>query len=521
VALALVPEAVAFAFVAGVSPMVGLHAAFIVGLVAAIAGGRPGMISGATGAMAVVLVGLGAAIPKHLGLDEGTGGAWLNDVTLAYICLAVLLAGGIQVLAGVLRLGKLIRNVQHSVMFGFVNGLAIIIFMAQLTQFKDPATETWLSTSNMVMMLALVVGTMATIYIVPKLTKAIPAPLAGIAAISVIVIAFGLDTQRVGDIAKVGGSFPSFAIPGFGTDVQASAEAAGVTLPGFWTLDTLKLVFPFACILAAVGLIESLMTMSLIDEMTETRGRGNRECVGQGLANVTCGVFGAMGGCAMIGQSMINIQSGGRGRTSGIAAALFLLAFVLFGSGLIELIPVAALVGVMFMVVIGTFEWSSLRILHRVPLVDALVIISVTVITVATENLALAVLVGVLLATLAFAWKQASAITAEHVDREDGVRDYHLRGVLFFASVTSFRDHFDVAKDPDEVIIDFAEAKVLDHSAIEAINALTERYQKAGKKLHLRHLSDDCKRLLGRAATFIDINVMEDPHYKVADDLLD
>lgn len=496
VALALVPEAVAFAFVAGVGPIVGLHAAFMIGLITAVFGGRPGMISGATGALAVVLVAL---VQSH---------------GVQYMFAAVLLMGAIQILAGVLRLGKFIRMVPHPVMLGFVNGLAIVIFLAQLGQFKttSPSGEqVWMSGVDLYTMLALVAATMAIIHLLPKLTKTVPASLVAIVTVTASSLLFRIDTPTVVDFlrtmtgdrqATLAGGLPSFAMP----DVPFSFE-------------TLRIILPYSIILAAVGLIESLLTLTLVDELTETRGRGNKECVAQGAANMTCGVFGGMGGCAMIGQSMININSGGRGRLSGITAAVVLLVFVVVASPLIEMVPLAALVGVMFMVVLGTFEWSSLRVLNKVPFTDALVIVLVSAVTVATD-LAVAVLVGVIVSALVFAWKHAKVVHAlTHTD-EDGTQVYSLRGPLFFGSCKSFLELFDPASDPDDVIIDFQHARVSDHSAIEAIDTLAERYLALDKELHLRHLSPECRKLLRKAGNMVEVNVIEDPHYHVATDAL-
>jgi sulfate permease, SulP family len=496
VALALVPEAVAFAFVAGVDPLVGLHAAFIVGIITALFGGRPGMISGATGAIAVVLVAL------------------VSDHGIEYMYAAVALMGLLQILAGVFRLGKFIRMVPHPVMLGFVNGLAIVIFLAQLGQFKTAGADGalgWMAGTQLYTMLGLVAATMAIIHFLPKLTKAVPASLVAIIGVTAVVIGLGLDSPTIVDYlrsmtgdpeASLAGGLPSFAIP---------------MVP--LTLETLWIVLPYAVILAAVGLIESLLTLTLVDELTETRGRGNKECLAQGAANITCGFFGGMGGCAMIGQSMININSGGRGRTSGVTAALVLLAFVLVASSLIEMVPVAALVGVMFMVVLGTFEWSSLRVLHKVPMSDAIVIVLVSAVTVATD-LAVAVFVGVIVSALVFAWKHAKIIHAvTHVDT-NGSKIYAINGPLFFGSSANFLEIFDAKNDPQDVIVEFVNARVADHSAIEAIDTLAERYLKLGKTLHLRHLSADCTQLLRKAGSLVEINVIEDPHYHVADDAL-
>lgn len=487
VALALVPEAVAFAFVAGVEPLVGLYAAFMVGLLASIFGGRPGMISGATGAMAVVMVAL---VAQH-GVE--------------YLFAAVVLTGLLQIGAGILRIGKYIRMVPYPVMLGFVNGLAIVIFLAQLQHFQVPSdgggTE-WMTGTPLMLFAGLVALTILIINYLPKLTGAFPSSLAAIIVVTLIVILLDVDTNTVGDMASIKGSFPSFHIP---------------SVP--ITFETLMIILPYSFILAAVGLIESLLTLSLIDDVTNTRGRGNRECVGQGIANSVTGMFGGMGGCAMIGQSMINVNSGGRQRLSGIAAALFLLAFIMFASSLIEIIPLAALVGVMFIVVLGTFEWSSLRIMGKIPRTDAFVLILVSGVTVATD-LAVAVVIGVIVSALAFAWEHAKHINVKSYDDEKGSRVYELNGPLFFGSVKNFLELFNPEQDPDDVIIEFQNSRVADHSAVEAIDNLAEKYIKAGKKLHLRHLSPECRELLKKAGDLVEVNVMEDPKYHVADDQL-
>ncbi len=497
VALALVPEAVAFAFVAGVEPLVGLYAAFMIGLITSILGGRPGMISGATGALAVVMVAL---VAQH---------------GVQYLFATVVLMGILQVLAGVFKLGKFIRIVPHPVMLGFVNGLAIVIFLAQLGQFKVPDASgdlVWMSGEALYLMLGLVALTMAIIHFLPKLTTAIPSSLVAIVTVTALVHLLGLDTRTVIDFVKtmtndanatIAGGLPSFMVP----DVPFS-------------LETLRIIFPYALVLAAIGLIESLLTLSLIDEITGTRGQSNRECVGQGVANVATGFFGGMGGCAMIGQSMININSGGRGRLSGISAALMLLAFILFGSSLIEMIPLAALVGVMFMVVLGTFEWSSFRIMNKVPVADALVIVLVSSVTVFTD-LAIAVLVGVVVSALVFAWEHAKQIYATTFVDEHGSKVYELHGPLFFGSVSHFLELFTVQDDPKDVIVEFKYSRVADHSAIEAIDTLAERYTSKGKTLHIRHLSEDCCKLLKKAGDLVEVNFTEDPHYKVVSDKLD
>lgn len=489
VALALVPEAVAFSLIAGVSPLIGLYTAFIIGLITAILGGRPGMISGATGAIAVVIVSL---VVNH-GVE--------------YLFAAVVLMGIIQMLIGFLRLGKFIRLVPHPVIFGFVNGLAIVIFMAQLDQLKteDAAGNMhWLTGAPLWIMLGFIVLTMAIIHFLPKLTKAVPSSLAAILIVSAIIIGFGIQTKSVGDIASIAGGLPEFHLPLVSIN-----------------LETLTIIFPYALIMALVGLIESLLTLTVVDEMTETRGKGNKECVAQGVANVTTGFFGGMGGCAMIGQSIINVSSGGRSRISGIVAAVALLLFVLFGSSLIEKVPMAALVGLMFMVAIGTFEWASLKVFRKVPRTDVVVMILVTAVTVIFHNLAVAVILGVIISALAFAWENALRIRARKYIDQNGIRHYEIFGPLFFGSVAAFQEKFDVQNDPQEVIIDFRESRVVDHSAIDALNKVTERYRKVGKKIHLRHLSEDCRILLNNASEIIDVNYWEDPHYKVVVDKLE
>ena len=491
VALALVPEAVAFAFVAGVHPLVGLYAAFLVGLITAVFGGRPGMISGATGALAVVMVAL---VAEH-GVE--------------YLFATVVLMGILQVIAGVMRWGKFIRLVPHPVMLGFVNGLAIVIFLAQLTQFKVPGTVEntghgagggeWLSGTPLLLMLGLVAATMAIIWVMPRLTRVIPAPLAGIGIIAGIVIAFGLDVPRVGDLASIQGGLPSFHIP---------------TVPLTW--DTFEIILPYAVILAAIGLIESLLTLNLVGEMTGKRGGASQECVAQGAANVVTGFFGGMGGCAMIGQSMINVKSGGRTRIAGIAAALFLLVFILFAAPLIEQIPLAALVGVMFMVVIGTFAWNSLKILAKVPMTDAFVIVLVTGVTVYAD-LAVAVVVGVIVSALAYAWNNARRIHATTYRTPEGAKVYKVQGPLFFGSSDGFAEMFDIKADPALVIVDFENSRVVDQSALQAIEAIAAKYEAAGKRIQLRHLSRDCHALLTKAGHLV-VDSADDPDYALAVD---
>lgn len=495
VALALVPEAVAFAFVAGVSPVVGLYGAFMMGLITAVFGGRPGMISGATGAMAVVMV--------HL-VSEGNALGGSDTAGLQFLFVTLILAGLIQVSAGVLRLGKFVRMIPHSVMMGFVNGLAIVIFLSQLGMFKSQGA--WLSGSALFTMIGLVALTMGIMVCLPYLTKKIPAALTAIVVVSLLVIFGNLETETV----------RSFVVANGGTGIQAGFPSFNVPIIAF-SLDTLFFILPYACILAAIGLIESLMTLNLIDELTDSHGSGNRECAAQGLGNIVNGFFGGMGGCAMIGQSIINIKSGGRGRLSGITAALALLGFILFGANYIEQVPIAALVGVMFMVVFGTFAWNSFRIWNKVPKSDMIVIVLVTSLTVIFD-LAIAVLAGVVVSSLVFAWENAKRIRArKHLD-EHGVKHYEIYGPLFFGSIELFNSKFDVQNDPDEVVIDFKDSRIVDQSAIECVNKLTERYLKKGKNIHLRHLSSDCVKLIQKAEKICDVNVLEDPDYFVAID---
>jgi len=482
VALALVPEAVAFAFVAGVNPLVGLYAAFIICMITSVFGGRPGMISGATGALAVVMVSL---VATH-GVE--------------YLFAAVVVMGIIQLLAGALKLGKFIRLVPHPVMLGFVNGLAIVIFLAQFEQFKvtdADGMKHWISGFPLLMMLGLVALTMLVIYLVPKLTKSFPAPLAAILVVAGLVIGLDIPVPRVGDLASISGGLPDFAIP---------------SVP--MTLETLKIILPYSLIFAAIGLIESLLTLNLVGEKTGTRGGASQECMAQGAANVVTGFFGGMGGCAMIGQSMINVESGARTRLSGIAAAVLLLSFILFASSLIEQIPLAALIGVMFMVVIGTFAWKSFTIIARVPRTDAMVIVMVTIITVMTD-LAIAVVAGVIISALAYAWSNATRIRANIDETEDGVKVYQIEGPLFFGSVAGFLEIFHPVTDPARVIVDFKNSRVADQSALQAIETLAARYQANGTTLELRHLSRDCHTLLSRAGQLM-IDSDDDPDYGIA-----
>ena len=506
VALALVPEAVAFAFVAGVDPLVGLYAAFMIGLITSIFGGRPGMISGATGALAVVMVSL-VAEGNAMGNPE-------ENLGLYYLFLTVILMGVIQFLAGVLKLGKFVRLIPHPVMMGFVNGLAIVIFLSQLGMFKETigGEKVWLQGNALYFMIGLVALTMLIMWGLPKIkaAKKLPEALIAILVVSAIAIFAGLDVATVGSFIKDGGG--EGLKGGFPVPVLETFS----NIPLNWA--TLKFIFPYALILAAIGLIESLMTLNLIDDLTETRGNSNRECMAQGGANIITGLFGGMGGCAMIGQSIINIKGGGRGRLSGITAAVFLLMFILFASSYIEQVPIAALVGVMFMVVIGTFAWSSFRIMNKIPKTDVFVLILVSSLTVIFD-LAIAVVSGVIISALVFAWENAKKIRARKRVKEDGTKVYEIWGPLFFGSISAFNSKFDVKSDPTSIEIDFIEARISDHSAIEAIFALVEKYQAADKKITLKHLSEDCKVLLYKASpifTEVIEEDVDDPRYHLA-----
>jgi SulP family sulfate permease len=485
VAMTMIPESLSFAILAGFPPLMGLYAAFIAGLVTAVFGGRPGMISGGAGATVIVLI----ALMKSYGLE--------------YVFAAVILAGVLQIFVGIFKLGKFIRLVPQPVMFGFVNGLAVIIFMSQLEQFKTIVNGqmTWLSGDPLFIMLGLVVLTICIIVFLPKLTKAIPASLVAIIVVFALVFFFGIETKTVQDIALISGGFPPFHIP---------------EIP--LNLEMLQIIFPYALIMAAVGLTEGLLTLNLVDEITETKGDGNRECIAQGGSNILNGFFFGMGGCPMIAQTLVNLSAGSRARLSGIIAALTILLIILFGAPVIERVPMAALVGVMVMVAIGTFEWASFRIVNKMPKHDIFVGVIVAVITIVLHNLALAVLIGVIISALVFAWESAKRIRAKKYIDSAGVRHYEIYGPLFFASTTVFLEKFDVVNDPNEVIIDFKESKITDMSAIDAVNKITERYAKVNKIVHLRHLSADCKKLLKNADKVIDVNILEDPTYKVAID---
>lgn len=483
VAMTMIPESLSFAILAGFPPLAGLYAAFIAGLLTAIFGGRPGMISGGAGATVIILI----ALMKSHGLD--------------YVFAAVALAGVLQIIVGVFRLGKFIRLVPHPVMFGFVNGLAIIIFMSQIEQFKKLVNGelVWLTDTPLYIMIGLVALTIGIVVVLPKITKAVPASLIAIIVVFLLVFFFGIETKTVKDIASVSGGFPPFHIPNIPIN-----------------LETFQLVFPYAMIMAAVGLTEGLLTLNLVDEITETKGNGDKECIAQGSSNILNGFFFGMGGCPMIAQTLVNLSAGSRARLSGIVAALTILLIVLFGAPIIELVPMAALVGVMIMVAIGTFEWASFKIVNKMPKSDVFLVVIVALITVVLHNLALAVLIGVIISALVFAWESAKRIRAKKYIDEVGVKHYEIYGPLFFASTAVFLEKFEVNNDPNEVIIDFKESRVADMSAIEALNVITNRYHKLGKKVHLRHLSPDCIRLLNKAEAIIDVNIMEDPTYKLA-----
>lgn len=482
VAMTMIPESLSFAILAGFPPLVGLYAAFIMGLVTAIFGGRPGLVSGGAGATVIVLI----ALMKSHGLD--------------YVFAAVALAGAIQILIGLFKLGKFIRLVPQPVMFGFVNGLAVVIFMSQLEQFKTIVNgeSVWLSGSPLYVMLGLVALTIGIVLGFPKISKAIPASLVAIMVVFALVLGFGIETKTVADIASVSGGFPPFHIP----DIPLN-------------LETLQLILPYGLIMACVGLTEGLLTLNLVDEITGTKGNGNRECLAQGSANILNGFFFGMGGCPMIAQTLVNLSAGSRARLSGIVAALMILCIVLFGAPVIEKLPMAALVGVMFMVAIGTFEWISFRIINKMPKQDIFVGVTVALITILLHNLALAVLIGVIISALVFAWESAKRIRAKKYIDDKGVKHYEIYGPLFFASTTAFAEKFDVLNDPNEVIIDFKESKIADMSAIDAVNKITERYAKVGKTVHLRYLSEDCRQLLQNAEGIIEVNIIKDPTYKV------
>lgn len=482
VAMTMIPESLSFAILAGFNPLTGLYAAFIMGLVTSVLGGRPGLVSGGAGATVVTLI----ALMKSNGID--------------YVFAAVALAGIIQLLVGILKLGKFIRLVPQPVMYGFVNGLAIIIFMSQLNQFKTAAGDAWLSGMALYLMIGLVALTIAIVIFFPKITKAIPSSLVAIAVVFAVVELFGISTKTVSDIASVAGGFPPFHIPSVS-----------------FNFETLQIIFPYALVMACVGLTEGLLTLNLVDEITATKGNSNRECLAQGTANLLNGFFSGMGGCPMIAQTFVNLSAGARARLSGIIAALTILAIILFGAPIIGRVPMAALVGVMMMVAIGTFEWASFRIINKMPKADIIVGILVALITVWLHNLALAVLIGVIIAALVFAWESAKRIRAKKYTDAEGVKHYEIYGPLFFGSTTVFIEKFDVANDPEFVIIDFKESRISDMSAIDAVHKLSRRYADFGKTVRLRHLSADCRRLLSNAAGVIEVDIIDDPEYRVTE----
>lgn len=482
VAMTMMPESLSFAILAGFPPLAGLYAAFIMGLITAVFGGRPGLISGGAGATVIVLI----ALMKSNGIE--------------YVLAAVALAGVFQILVGLFKLGKFIRLVPQSVMYGFVNGLAVVIFMAQIEQFKvTSGTQTsWLVGTPLLIMLGLVLLTIGIVFVFPKISKAVPPSLVAIIVVFVLVLVFKIDTKTVKDIASVKGGFPSFHIP---------------VIP--FNLSTLQIIFPYALIMAGVGLTEGLLTLNLVDELTSTKGNGNRECLAQGAANITSGFFMGMGGCPMIAQTLVNLSAGARARLSGIIASITILIIILFGAPVIERVPMAALTGVMIMVAIGTFEWASFRIINKMPKQDIFVGVLVAAITIYLHNLALAVLIGVIISALVFAWESAKRIRVKKYLDANGAKTYEIYGPLFFGSVATFVEKFDIENDPEKVVIDFKDSRVADMSGIEALNKLTERYQHAGKKLHLKHLSPDCKKLLNNAASVIEVNIIDDPNYRV------
>lgn len=482
VAMTMIPESLSFAILAGFPPLVGLYGAFIMGFVTSILGGRPGLISGGAGATVIVLI----ALMKSHGLE--------------FVFGAIALAGIFQITVGLFKLGKFIRLVPQSVMFGFVNGLAIVIFLSQFEQFKitNDGKSEWLSGMPLLVMSALVGLTIGLVLIIPKITKAIPASLLAILIVFGIVYGFGIDTKQVSDIASISGGFPPFHIPNFS-----------------FTLENLQIIFPYALVMAAVGLTEGLLTLNLVDEITATKGNSNRECIAQGTANIANGFFFGMGGCPMIAQTLVNLSAGSRARLSGIVASLTILIIILVGAPVIEKLPLAALTGVMIMVAIGTFEWASLKTFRRMPLSDIIVMLIVMLITVFMHNLALAVLIGVIISALVFAWDNAKRIRAKKYFDDSGVKHYEIYGPLFFGSVAAFNDKFDIINDPENVIIDFKDSRVADMSAIEALNSLTAKYDKLGKKVQLKHLSPACIALLNNASAIIKVNILEDPTYVI------
>lgn len=482
VAMTMIPESLSFAILAGLAPLIGLYAAFLMGFITAIFGGRPGMVSGGAGSTIVVLIAL---VSTH-GPE--------------YLFAAVALGGIFQALVGVFKLGKFVRLIPQPVMYGFLNGLAIIIFMAQVEQFKvaGHSASTWLKGAPLLIMLALTLATILIVLVFPKLTKAVPASLVAIIVISILVYCLEIHTKKVVDIAQVSGRFPAFHLP---------------DVPYNW--QTLQIVLPYSLLMAGVGLIETLLTLNMVDELTQTKGRANQEAVAQGAANIVNGLFGGMGGCAMVAQTLVNIEAGAKTKLAGVIGAVTILLIILVGGTVIEQIPMAALVGVMMMVAINTFKWGSLRIIRKMPKSDVFVGILVTAITVILQNLALAVLIGVVISALVFAWDNAKRIRARKSIDSAGHKVYEIYGPLFFGSTTAFIEKFDVDQDPQNIVIDFKESRVADMSAIDALKNITQKYQTAGKQVVLRHLSQDCRKILKDAAGFIEVNIQEDPTYPV------
>ena len=483
VAMTMIPESLSFAILAGFPPLVGLYAAFIAGLITAIFGGRPGLISGGAGATVVVLI----ALMRSHGIE--------------YIFAAVALAGVFQILIGLFKFSKFIRLVPQPVMYGFVNGLAVIIFMSQLEQFKviTNGEISWLQGESLFIMLGLVALTVSIVLFFPKVTKKIPASLVAIIVVFIVVIVFGIQTKTVQDIASIEGGFPPLHIP---------------QIP--FNLEALQIILPYSMIFAAVGLTEGLLTLNLVDEITGTKGNGNRECIAQGTSNIANGFFFGMGGCPMIAQTLVNLSAGSRARLSGIIASLTILMIILFGAPIIGKLPMAALVGVMMMVALGTFEWASFRIINKMPKHDIFIGILVAVITVLLHNLALAVLIGVIISALVFAWESAKRIRARTYIDENGAKHYEIYGPLFFGSVMAFSEKFNIKGDPEKIFINFKESRIADMSAIEALNSITKKYSDAGKTVHLQYLSSDCIQLLHNAEAVIDVNIIKDPEYLVA-----
>jgi len=483
VAMTMIPESLSFAILAGLSPLTGLYAAFMMGLVTAILGGRPGMVSGGAGATIVVLI----ALIKSHGVE--------------YLFATVALAGIFQLLVGVFKLGKFVRLIPQPVMYGFLNGLAVIIFMAQVEQFKiidQNGIIHWLQGTSLYIMSGLTALTIAIVYFFPKITKTIPSSLVAILIVFGFVFGFGIHTKTVADIAHISGSLPDFHVP-------------GIPL----SLETLQIIFPYAMIMAGVGLIESLLTLSMVDEITNSKGNTNKESIAQGIANMTNGFFGGMGGCAMVAQTLVNLNAGSRSRLSGIVASITILIIILVGAPFIEEIPMAALVGVMMMVAISTFQWVSIRIINKMPKSDIFVGMTVALITIVLHNLALAVLVGVIISALVFAWDNAKRIRAKKYIDINGIQYYEISGPLFFGSVTAFTEKFDPLNDLEQVVVDFKESRIVDMSAIDALDKLSKKYAQQNKKLHLKHLSEDCRIMLKNAEAVIEVNIQDDPTYKV------